>query len=160
MTQSPDTKSETARAVEPIPLADHEDTSIGGVTWHSSEEDGGPDVGISVYLGPDDRLWAGEINRRTFEEWEADINFDSDAGWFLVRYIGKEVKIIAKFGDYDEYAKEFMEQIAAWVRLTAASRAVEPRADAEGALGFPEWVFFFSITLVLFALLLIRGILT
>lgn len=102
---------------------DREDTSIGGLTWHSSEEDGGPDVGISVYLGPDDRLWAGEISRRTFEEWDGDLNFDDDAGWFLVRYVGKERKIIAKFGDEGQHeAKEFIEQIAAWVRA-----ATEPK---------------------------------
>jgi hypothetical protein len=97
---------------------DNEDTSIGGVTWHSSEKDGGPDVGISVYLGKDDRLWAGEISRRTLEE-RGDNDFDDDSGWFLVRFVGKEVKIIAKFGDENLHAQEFMEQVAAWVRATA-----------------------------------------
>jgi hypothetical protein len=96
---------------------DREDTSIGGVTWHSSDEDSGPDVGISVYLGPDDRLWAGEISKRTFEEWEGDLNFDNDGGWFLVRYTGKEVKIIAKFGDEGQHeAQAFLEWIAALTR--------------------------------------------
>lgn len=99
---------------------DREDISVGGVTWHSSEEDGGPDVGISLYLGPDDRLWAGEISKRTFEEWEGDLNFDNDGGWFLVRYTGKEIKIIAKFGDEGQHeAQVFLEWIAALIRASS-----------------------------------------
>ena len=32
----------------------------GRVTWHSSEEDGGPDVGLTVGLGDGKMLWIGE----------------------------------------------------------------------------------------------------
>jgi hypothetical protein len=113
-------------------LADgREDTSIGGVTWHSSEEDGGPDVGISLYLGPDDRLWAGEISRRTFDE-NNNLNFQSDGGWFLVRYTGKEAKIIAKFGELDcqQDGREFIEWIAG---------ALRSLPDAREALGPVAW---------------------
>lgn len=37
------------------------DLAIGQVQWHSSEEDGGPDVGILVGLGDGKALWLGEI---------------------------------------------------------------------------------------------------
>jgi hypothetical protein len=52
--------------VSEIETEDREDTSIGGVTWHSSEEDGGPDVGVSVYLGEsirqhNDAAWSREV---------------------------------------------------------------------------------------------------
>lgn len=93
---------------------DHENTNVGGVTWHSSEEDGGPDVGISVFLGPDDRLWCGEITRKLFDEQGKD-HFCSDGGWFLVRYQGSNTKLIAKFADGLE-ARDFIEQVAEWVR--------------------------------------------
>lgn len=93
---------------------DRENTSVGGVTWHSSEEDSGPDVGISVYLGKNDRLWAGEISRSLFEKNGAP--FDNDMGWFLVRFgPDNDTKLIAKFSD-GEQARDFIEQIAAWTR--------------------------------------------
>lgn len=95
-----------------------ENTTVGGITWHSSEEDSGPDVGISVYLGPDDRLWCGEISRRLFEEHDGPARFDSDLGAFIVRYAGKETTLIAKCADMDT-GREFVEQIAEWVRKSA-----------------------------------------
>ena len=92
-----------------------EDTKVGGITWHSSDEDSGPDVGISVYLGPDDRLYAGEISRRLFDDHDGAERFDSDGGWFLVRYTDKEERLIAKFAD-DIEARDFMDQVAMWCR--------------------------------------------
>jgi hypothetical protein len=103
-----------------------EDTSIGGVTWHSSEDDGGPDVGISIYLGEHDRLWAGEITRKAFEENNGSANFDSDGGWFLLRYQGNDTKLIAKFGDGEE-AREFIEQVAIWIRSAPAPAGADVR---------------------------------
>jgi hypothetical protein len=37
------------------------DLQIGQVQWHSSEEDGGPDVGILLRLDADHHLWWGEL---------------------------------------------------------------------------------------------------
>jgi hypothetical protein len=88
------------------------------VTWHCSEEGGGPDVGISIYLGPEDRLWAGEISRKAFDDNNGDAHFDGDGGWFLLRYQGQEIKLIAKFIDGPE-AQEFIEWTAAMVRSCA-----------------------------------------
>jgi hypothetical protein len=94
---------------------DREDTSIGGVTWHCSEKDGGPDVGISVYLGPNDHLWCGEMASTLWEECGGKDHFDSDGGWFIVRYSPEGTKLIAKCGDPDE-AREFVEWIASLLR--------------------------------------------
>lgn len=97
---------------------DQEDTSVGGLTWHSSGPDEGPDVGVSIYLGSDDRLWAGEISRDLFDRCNGAENFDGDGGWFLVRYTGQDTRLIAKFSEQYE-AQDFMDQVAAWVRATA-----------------------------------------
>jgi hypothetical protein len=96
---------------------DHEDTSIGGVTWYSSEEDSRPDVGISVYLGPDDRLWCGEISRKLFEELDGFQHFPNHMGWFIIRRHGMDSKLIAKCADDYFEASKFIHQIATWVRL-------------------------------------------
>lgn len=96
----------------------YEDTSIGGLTWHSSGPDEGPDVGVSIYLGEDDRLWAGEITRDLFDRCNGVEHFENDFGWFLVRYTGKDTHLIARFAEKHE-ALEFMDQVAAWVRATA-----------------------------------------
>jgi len=119
------TRSEVT--VEDMPT---ENTTIGGVTWHSSEEDGGPDVGISVYLAPDDRLWCGEISRRLFEGHDGSAHFDSDGGAFIVRFNGKDTTLIAKCADLDT-GREFVEQVAAWVRATPSSRPEVSDSDCE-----------------------------
>lgn len=84
------------------------------ITWHSSAEDSGPDVGLSVRIGPDDDLYAGEISDALFERHKGAARFGSSAGWFLVRF-GKETEIIARFGDEPDdrtVAQEFIEWIA------------------------------------------------
>lgn len=98
---------------------DVEDTTVGGITWHSSEPDGGPDVWISVCLGGDQRLWIGEITNQLFEQSGKD-HFDSDGGWFLVWYKPEPV-LIAKCGDTLD-AREFAEHIASMIRLSAQQR--------------------------------------
>lgn len=96
-----------------------EDTSIGGITWHSSEEDGGPDVGISVYLGNERRLWCGEISNALYNDQGAE-HFESAGGWFLIDY-NPEPTLVAKFGD-ELVAREFVEQVAAFVTQPNATQ--------------------------------------
>lgn len=102
-------------------MEDHEDKSVGGVTWHATEEDGGPDVGISVYLGPADRLWLGEISRALFDECRGAEHFDGDGGWFIVRY-NPNPTLIAKCA-HPQDAREFVEQIA-WLCREAGAPTV------------------------------------
>lgn len=94
--------------------ADHEDTTIGGVTWHSSDVDGGPDCGISVYLGPNDRLYCGEISDSLLRECTSDEFFESSGGWFIVRF-AEQTTLIAKCADRDA-ARDFIELFAAAIR--------------------------------------------
>lgn len=93
-----------------------ENRDVGGVTWHSSDEDGLPDVGVSVYLGPDDRLYCGEISRDLFERCGGAEHFDNDLGWFLVRFApGNQTRLIARVGDRDA-ADDLIETVAFWAR--------------------------------------------
>jgi hypothetical protein len=94
---------------------DREDKTIGGITWHVSEPDGGPDVGISVYLGKHERLYVGEISRALFDECNGSEHFDSDGGWFIVHYKSESKELIAKCGE-PHIAQEFIEMIAMWRR--------------------------------------------
>jgi len=91
-----------------------EDTRTGGVTWHSSEDDGGPDVGVSLYLGDGKRLWCGEISRDLYDSCRGFDYFDGDGGRFLVFY-DPSPRLLAKIGDYDQ-AREFIEALAFAVR--------------------------------------------
>lgn len=109
---------------------DHEDTSVGGVTWHSSEEDGGPGVGISVSLGENDRLWAGEISRRLFEDLCGPLHFDSDGGWFLIHFKPDGPELIAKFSE-SHVAQEFIERVAVWAREAALPTLAKTFGDMD-----------------------------
>jgi len=111
---------------------DAEDTTIGGVTWHCSEEDGGPDVGISLYLGPKEHIWCGEMSNTLFEELGGKEHFDSDGGWFVVHY-NPEPTLIAKCAERHE-AQSFIEMIGSWARLlkpfAAAAKEFEGYPDS------------------------------
>ncbi len=99
----------------------NEDKTVGGVTWATSEESGPPDVGISVYLGENDRLWCGEISSALFADCDGAEHFDADGGWFIVRYCPDPV-IIAKCGDQHD-ARAFIEAIA-WLCREAGAPTV------------------------------------
>jgi len=91
-----------------------DESEFGRVTWHSSEEDGGPDVGLMLGLGDGRAMWVGEISRHAHEEGgEAVAALGSDGGWWLMTYPGPQA--LAKFADA-EAAREFFEQIAAAMR--------------------------------------------
>jgi len=107
-----------------------EDTRVGAVTWHCSEEDGLPDVGISVFLGSDERLWCGELPSSSFGEYGGWDHFDSDGGWFIVHYRKSSASIIAKCGDPDE-ARGFLERTASWLaELTRLRQELEDEKSA------------------------------
>lgn len=63
----------------------------GDVVWHTSEEGGGPDVGIHIRIGGDVTMWCGEITRK---EWENLDDEDkaalggNDNGWWIILYEG------------------------------------------------------------------------
>lgn len=107
-----------------------EGTSVGEITWHSSEDGGGPDVGISLYLGPNDCLYAGEISSDLFRQCGGEEFYPSDGGWFLVRF-AEETSIIASIGDQFS-GRDFLEQLAQWARASAPKPA--PAVDREALI--------------------------
>lgn len=66
------------------------DLEIGQIQWHSSEEDGGPDVGIMLRLNETQCLWFGEL-----------LGEEGSGIGFCV-YTDKEKLATAAIGDYDE----------------------------------------------------------
>lgn len=98
----------------------NDQTEFGKITWHSSEEDGGPDVGMMLGLGGGQALWVGEITRRAHEDGgEAVSALGSDGGWWLATYPGPQ--ILAKFADA-ETAREFFEQLTAAINAPTNTR--------------------------------------
>lgn len=87
----------------------------GFVTWASTEEDGGPDVGITIGLGPEvGHLWFGEITRQRYESEGCDEYADSDMGWWLLHYKPKgEPTVIGKLLSDSYTAREFFEHTLA-----------------------------------------------
>jgi len=75
---------------------------FGQVTWHSSEEDGGPDVGLTVGLGNGVYLWAGEMSNQLHAEEDCGRLSSSD-GWWLILYGPgpRDSRIIGKCLDED-----------------------------------------------------------
>lgn len=59
--------AEAAWTPEPTAPQEIDPNTLGHVVWHSTDEDGGPDVGMSLGLGGDKAMWVGEI---TNEEWD------------------------------------------------------------------------------------------
>jgi hypothetical protein len=61
------------------------DNTPGSITWATSDEDGGPDVGIWLCVMPDTWLWAGELSDRSFEDAgkEATDLADKPLGWWI-----------------------------------------------------------------------------
>lgn len=59
----------------------------GEVTWHSSDDDSGPDVGLSIGLGNGKWLYAGEISRDLHDDGGEEVAaLGDDTGWWLVFY--------------------------------------------------------------------------
>lgn len=68
----------------------------GRVTWHSSDEDSGPDVGLSVGLGDGRMLWVGEMSKQRIADTEGAGELGSDGGWWVVVYGQTESTVVAK----------------------------------------------------------------
>lgn len=102
----------------------------GNVAWHSSDEDGGPDVGISVGLGAE-MIYAGEVPGMT-------------GPWSLVIYTGKDRRDIAQTVD-QEAARDLIEKIGGIAKEQGGDnpirRALDQRRKAEGCPeGVPLWL--------------------
>lgn len=86
-------------------------TARGNIAWHSSDDDGGPDVGISVGLGDGRMLYAGDVSGQL-------------GPWSLCIYTTDGRIDIG--GPVDpEAARDMIEAIAATIR-TAEADTVQP----------------------------------
>lgn len=88
-------------------------SQLARVTWHTSEEGGGPDVGISIGLGKGRALWVGEITNDRHADGGAEVAALGDSnGWWLMLYAGKGAgtKVFGKFVDA-EGARTFCDLI-------------------------------------------------
>lgn len=86
----------------------------GNVVWHSTEDGGLPDVGISVGLGDGRMLYAGEVADATLAQAGADFA-DAPSSWALVIFGQNSTNVIAHCPCSDA-AQQFVEEIAALVR--------------------------------------------
>lgn len=93
----------------------------GNVVWHSSDEGGLPDVGISVGLGEGRMLYAGEVADATLAQAGPDFT-DSPSSWALVIFGQNSTNVIAHCPCSDA-AQRFVEEIATLVRNVAGERA-------------------------------------
>lgn len=82
----------------------------GKIVWHSTGEDEGPVVGMSLGLGDGRAMWVGEITRSAWQGGgEAVAALGSDGGWWLMVY--PDHQPLAKFADA-EMAQNFFYLIA------------------------------------------------
>lgn len=119
---------------EGAPEPDDDETSLGKITWHCSNEGSGPDVGMMLGLGGGNALWVGEVGMSAYEDaGEAARTLGNDGGWWLTVYsttTGGEV--LAKFIDADA-AREFFDNIlGALVSKARTATPADPvrRADS------------------------------
>lgn len=87
------------------------DTGLGAVTWHSSDINTGPDVGVTIGLGNGKTLYVGEISKDLHETGgEEAAALGDDTGWWMVMW--PEADLLARFVDR-ERALSFMERMEA-----------------------------------------------
>lgn len=99
--------------------------SIGQVQWHSSEEDGGPDVGILLRLSETHHLWLGET---------LDSELDDPCGVVIYGPHGEKTVFAL---NYDELRQVFEEYVSpALAQGMSAGTAKTPEA-AEGEVRQP-----------------------
>jgi hypothetical protein len=100
----------TTSEQQAVPVEQETMAQPGFVVWHSSEEDGGPDVGITVGLGDGKMLWIGERSGR------------EGNGMGLLVYGDQAIDGNASLGEYDEIRDLIEKHVApAFSRLAATS---------------------------------------
>jgi hypothetical protein len=99
---------------------------LGRIAWHSSGENEGPDVGLSVGLGNGVTLYAGEIPRATWEEGSADASeLGDDGGWWLTLDTGRGAVPLGRMIDANT-GRELIDTLAAALPRQPSSPAVSP----------------------------------
>jgi hypothetical protein len=109
--------NEPTRSDQGSSAAQEREDVLGCVQWHSSDEDSGPDVGISIGLGHGRMLWCGEISRqRHADAGKEAAALGDDFGWWIILYGPPgETRVIAKcLNCYD--ARDMIEHLAVAMR--------------------------------------------
>lgn len=78
----------------------------GAVVWHCSEEEGGPDVGMSLGLGDGRALYMGELADETIEACGIDPGHDG-TGWWLALDTASEMVVFGAVVDQDNARAAF-----------------------------------------------------
>ena len=86
------------------------DDDIGAVVWNSSDEDSGPDVGLSLGLGEGKSLWLGELAKATLEDAGVAVD-DGGMGWWLAMAGPNDMQVIAPVVDH-EAARSLFDTLA------------------------------------------------
>lgn len=102
----------------PICVSTSDEFKPGYVVWHSSEEDGGPDVGLTIGLGNGKLLWIGERCDR------------EGGGQGIMIYSRTEMVANASLADRDEVMELMQHHLALALRTLATSTTA---SDGRGA---------------------------
>lgn len=93
----------------------------GQLIWHTSEEGGGPDVGLELGLGGGFTLYAGEVADRTLAEAGIDLA-EHKGGWWVALICEAEYRPVGPVAN-EEAARELVDQVFA--ALQSAAREAE-----------------------------------
>jgi hypothetical protein len=96
-------------------LREAELTELGRITWHSSGEDEGPDVGVELGLGGGFSLYCGELAERTLADLNVDLSRYPDGWWTVLWGPGVEIVLGAVPDHYE--ARDALDHIAGCLAL-------------------------------------------
>lgn len=100
----------------------------GQLIWHTSEEGGGPDVGLELGLGGGFTLYAGEVADRTLAEAGIDLA-EHKGGWWVALICGDEYRPVGPVAN-EEAARELVDQVFAALQ-SAEARAQEAEQERD-----------------------------
>lgn len=113
--------SASASATEGQSATGGED-ELGKITWLSSDEDGGPDVGLILGLGDGASLYVGEISNRELRDQGLDEAEHSGTGWWVTLHTRGGFQIVGPVAD-TEAARELVDHVFAGVQAALSSKA-------------------------------------
>lgn len=112
------------------PPTDEETAELGRNIWHSTEEGGGPDVGMSIGMGGSQYLWIGEITDDVWNELDDEQKAQTggrNSGWWLMT---ADRIPLAHFVDALS-GQEFAEDVLSLIGRARARGAEDARKAAE-----------------------------
>lgn len=126
------TTHQGAVGAETMTAADPDINEFGRVVWHSSDEDSGPDVGVTIGFGSGRALWFGEISKKMHEEEGAEAaELGDHFGTWIILYDdneprGEQATVIGKAIPY--VGTNVCDAISASLRAATPARTTLPTA--------------------------------